>query len=518
MKFSKIYLIAACLMLCLLSCKKELLKQNTNPTTIEAGEYDPNLLLTTVQLMYTGCTDFGADNWYVEWGEIGGFIQHISSTNTAFYSGDKYLNNVGGFGVYFSEDYIAQVQPAVELYQLTLNNSKYANLHQMSRIMKALVFERLTDLYGDIPYFQAGLGYYNRIYTPVYDKQQDIYTDLLKEVSEATDSLSDSGDLPVGDVFYNVDPSTQIDRWKRFGNTLLLRMAMRLTKVDPSTAQKYVKKVQGLTMQSNDDNAIVQHQDGNSVTQNRDSWSIYGQDSTDLKLDSTYITFLQSKNDPRLPVIAWIYATDDRDPADQIGLPGGYIAGGKRPEFDITKDPNFPKPLGMQGYSRLSDIILNNDAPNLILTYAESEFLLADARKRWGIGNTDAETHYNNGVLAAITQLAAYGDDAVISDDDAQTYLDANPYNDADGLNQINTQFWASTIMNEYEAWCNWRRTGYPVLKPTDYPGNVTGGTIPRRLPYPPSQKVTNGTNYNTAIARLTGGDKLTSRMWWDIQ
>ena len=68
--------------------------------------------------------------------------------------------------------------------------------------------------------------------------------------------------------------------------------------------------------------------------------------------------------------------------------------------------------LGMQGYSRLSDIILNNDAPNLVLTYAESEFLLADAAKRWGIG--DAKTHYDNGVLAAITQLAAYGDDAVI--------------------------------------------------------------------------------------------------------
>ncbi len=134
--------------------------------------------------MYTGSTDFGAENWYVKWGEIGGFIQHVSSTNTSFYSGDKYLNNVGGFGVYFDHSYIYQVQPAVELYQLTLNKPQYRNLHQMARIMKALVFERITDLYGDVPYFQAGLGYYQRIYTPVYDKQQDIYTDLLKEVSQ----------------------------------------------------------------------------------------------------------------------------------------------------------------------------------------------------------------------------------------------------------------------------------------------------------------------------------------------
>ncbi len=308
----------------------------------------------------------------------------------------------------------------------------------------------------------------------------------------------------------------QIGQWKKFGNTLLLRMAMRLTKVDPATAQAWVKKVAGQTMQSNDDNAIVQHQDGNNVTQNRDAWSIYGQDSADLKLCSTYINFLKDNNDPRLPVVSWIFATEDRDPADQVGLPPGFIVGGTRPQFDITKQPGYPA-LGMEGYSRLSDIILNNDAPDLILTYAESEFLLADAAKRWGIGG-DAETHYNNGVLAAITQLAAYGDDATISDDDAQAYLDAHPYNDADGLNQINTQFWASTIMNEYEAWNNWRRTGYPVLTPTNYPGNVTGGTIPRRLEYPPSQKVNNGVNYNAAVARLKGGDQLTSRMWWDVQ
>src|ERR1700727_1954611 len=98
----------------------------------------------------------------------------------------------------------------------------------MARIMKALIFERLTDLYGDVPYSQAGLGYYSRIYTPVYDKQQDIYTDLLKEVSQATDSLSINGDRPTGDVFFSADSSQQIPKWKKFGYTLQLRMAMRL--------------------------------------------------------------------------------------------------------------------------------------------------------------------------------------------------------------------------------------------------------------------------------------------------
>ena len=515
---SSIYVVAvAFITLSLTSCEKELLKQNTNPTQITGDQYDPNLLLTTVQLNYTGSADFQGENWETEWGEIGGFIQHTSSTNTSFYPGDKYLNDNAGFGYYFDHSYIYQVQPVVELYELTLNKPQYANLHQMARIMKALVFERITDLYGDVPYSQAGLGYYQRIYTPVYDKQQDIYPDLLKEVSEATDSLNASADKPTGDVFYSSDASTQIDEWKRFGYTLQLRMAMRLTKVDPQTAQQYVTKVQGKTFQSNADNAIVEHQDGADITRNKDTWEINGQDSADLKLCSTYINFLKDSNDPRLPIISWIYATKDSKPQDQLGLPPGYIVGGTNAQFDITKHPELgynADSLGMQRYSRLSNIILTNDAPNFVVTYAESEFLLADAAKRWGIG--DAKTHYNNGVLAALSQLAAYGDDAVISEADAKAYLDAHPYNDADALNQINTQYWACEIMNEYEAWINWRRTGYPVLTPTDYTGNITNGTIPRRLEYPSSQKISNPDSYNEAVARMQGGDELTTRMWID--
>lgn len=498
------------------SCKKDFLKENTNPTQIGPDQYDPNLLLTTVQLNYVGSADFQGETWETEWGQLGGFIQHTASTNLSWYSGDKYINNNTGFGYYFDHAYIYQVQPVVELYQLTLNKPQYANLHQIARLMKALVFERITDLYGDVPYSQAGLGYYERIYTPAYDKQQDIYNDLLKEVSEATDSLDDNADKPTGDVFYANDPSTQIDQWKKFGNTLLLRMAMRLTNVDPSTAQDYVKKVAGKTFQSNADDAIVQHQAGNDLTRNKDTWEINGQDSADLKLCSTYINYLKDSNDPRLPIIAWIFATKDSKPQDQVGMPPGFIVGGTDTATDIRYTATWDSIAGLQKYSRLSKIILTNDAPNFVLTYAESEFLLADAIKRWGItGIGDDSTHYINGVTAAMTQLAAYGSDAVIKQSDVTAYLKAHPYNKADALNQINTQYWASEIMNEYEAWINWRRTGFPVLTPTKYPGNITNGTIPRRLEYPASQKISNPDNYNAALA-AQGPDELTTRMWID--
>ena len=132
------------------------------------------------------------------------------------------------------------------------------------------------------------------------------------------------------------------------------------------------------------------------------------------------------------------------NPADQIGLPNGYDAGNT--SHSIITYPDY-----------LGNTNLYSSPSPIILTYAESELLLADAAKRWAIG--DAATHYNNGVLAAITELSAYGDAGAISDNDAQAYLDAHPYVDANGLEMINTQFWAATFFNEYEACSNWRRT-----------------------------------------------------------
>jgi hypothetical protein len=530
MKFKTIYLIVTAVLIIIAagSCKKELTQANTNPDQITASTVNPNLLLTTVQLAYTGAPTEGGSVWATKWGAVGMFVQHTASTNSGFYYGDKYLNNIGAMGETFQDNYTISVQPVVELYQLTANKPQYRNLHQMARIMKAMIFEQLTDLYGDIPYFQAGLGYYERIYTPVYDKQQVIYTDLLKEVSQATDSLSESADKPSGDILYS-RAADQIAEWQMFGNSLLLRMAMRLTKVDPATAQKYVTLVAGKTMQSNNDNAIVQHVlSANSLTSNQDAAQILSQDSTDIRLSSTIISNMKKMNDPRLPVIAWIAygldqngnfpGTTDTQAADQMGLPPGYIIGGLNPAVNLDSVAKDSLPLeGLAGYSRISDNLLSISSPSLILTYAETEFLLADAAQRWGVGG-NAATHYNNGVLAAITQLSAYGSAATISSTDAQTYLSAHPYVAGTGLSQINMQYWLCSLMDEYETWANWRRSGdLPYLKPTDYPGNISGGKIPRRLTYPPSQKITNLANYNAEIAGLTGGDKVTTRVWWDL-
>jgi hypothetical protein len=538
MKISNIYLIAgAVLLLAFVSCKKALTNANINPSASTAGNYNPNFLLTEVQLNY--CGSQAGENWGCEWGGIGGFIQQTASLD-GYYPGDKYLQSLSGYGGYFDQQYVASVQPVVELYQLTKNKPQYYNLHQIARIMKALVFERITDLYGDVPYFQAGLGYYDRIYEPAFDTQQSIYADLLKEVSQAVDSLSQTADYPTGDLYYFPTGSSQITEWKKFGNSLLLRMAMRLTKVDPTTAQSYLARLTaaGATMTSNDDNAICAHTLQSTETFNRDAQTILGNDSSGLKLCKTFIDTMKNNKDPRLHIYAYLFRNNgnsDTTSKDQYGMPGGCILGGLNPKVNMEDvDPTFISRGGIQGYSTLNSNVLNISAPTLVLTYAQTQLLLADAAARWG-SLADAQTYYNAGVKAAITQVSVYGSGATPTDNDAQVYLNAHALNTANqqaALGQINYEYWVACYMDEYEAWCNWRRVdnnathqtlngivgeGYPTLYPTHYPGNITNSTIPRRLNYPPDQQIQDATAYKSAVARMGGQDLLTNRMWWDV-
>ncbi len=510
------------LLLLFASCKKDLLQTNTDPNSVSVDQFDPNNMLSATQLFYTGSSDNGIEVEETEIQGAGCFIQHWASTSGYFF-GDKYSFSPGGWGSFFDHTYTDAVKDVVDLYTTTTGKPQYNNLHQVSRIMKALVFQRITDVYGDVPYFQAGQAYHQSVYFPPYDKQQDIYTDLLKEVSEAVDSLDEDGDLPVGDMFY-ANRDDQIGEWKKFGNSLLLRIAMRLTKVDPETAKSYVEQVEGQTMESNDDNAIVYHGTNDPLTINRIYRGIGEDGDIQLsgQLSQTFIDHLKKNKDPRLPVFAYVYPEDyqpgdnpaggSSDTADQVGLPNGYNAGN-----GANGIQNYPGYLGnLNLYSRPSPILFNATAPTLVLTYAQSEFLLADAAARWNIG--DAEVHYHNAVVAAITELSAYGDDGAIDDDAAETYYSSHPYKATNGLSMINTQYWVETFFNEYEAWSNYRRTGYPALVPVSYPGSQSSGAIPRRMAYSTVDKQVNSANYNAAVASLEGGDKITSRVWWDVQ
>lgn len=167
-------------------------------------------------------------------------------------------------------------------------------------------------------------------------------------------------------------------------------------------------------------------------------------------------------------------------------------------------------------YSTTNPLMTQFSSPMFFQTYAEVEFLLAEASLR-GWNNGDAATHYENGVRAAMEYLTIYDESLAITGEQIDDYLAANPFVEAEGMRLIGEQYWVVTFLNDYESWANWRRTGFPVLTPVNYPGNITNGQIPRRLRYFEAEYGNNGDELNAALSRM-GPDEFTTRIWWDVE
>ncbi|WP_440133499.1 SusD/RagB family nutrient-binding outer membrane lipoprotein [Chitinophaga sancti] len=511
------------------SCNKNLESINNDPNHITSSSMDYNLLFTAVQA-HTAGTDYEA--WRNSMIYCSTMIQHLSSLQ-GYWNGDKYTYSGGYNSAYWDRQFPNAVTNVVE----TLNNWKgkttYANAYNITRIMKVVVFQRMTDLYGDVPYSEAGKGYSGGVTYPKYDKQQAIYMDMLNELNEAAKALdaNATNTLKNADVMYQGD----VTKWKKFAYSQMLRLAMRMTKVDPATAQTWVQTaVAGGLFTSNDDNGIIKHDAVTSTNSNGNGLTLVYNDPNASRVSQSFIDRMKNTNDPRLIYYATVctnpgiavgssgYDYGDTTWAKQLGMPNGYDQQGATTATDLHYAANYPgNKTDFTSYAINSYSVVNRytfarlDAPSFILTYAENQLLLAEAALRgWVSGN--AADYYNAGVTAAMNQLTQTGAGAGVSAAQIAAYLAANPFNAADGYNQINTQYYIATFMDEYEAWSNWRRSGYPVLQQVVYIGNVTNGTIPRRFTYPTSEATINATNYNDAISRYTDGDKMTSRMWWD--
>lgn len=516
----KLYILILGTLLAGSSCKKDFVKINTDPNQITEGQINFNYLFTNAELQTSGNTD---GNGYEDWRNnliySGCMIQHLSST-FSYWDGDKYLYSATYNSAYWDENYPNSIVNIVDVLHHVATDTAQTNFYQIGRIFKAFMFQRLTDMYGDCPYFQAGLGYISGITAPVYDKQQDIYQDLLHELQDAAAKLDPGKTNTIGsaDLLYDGDPLA----WKKLAASEIVRIAMRLSKVDPAMAQQWVQTaVQMGVMATNADNAILLHQNvtGTPVT-NGNGLILLGNDPNGYRLHETFVNFLQTAGDPRLPYLATVCANPGL-PADkgdtafvrQLGQPGGYDppnSGGPR---DLVKAPNWPG--NQDNYSIVNRYTFARlDAPTFFLTCAETQLLLAEAASRGWVSGAPA-IYYMTGVRAAMQQLtdqAGAGPSPTLID----AWLNTHPYDPALGLQQINEQYWVAGFMDENECFANWRRSGYPSLIPVNYPGNVTGGSIPRRFTYPPAEAANNTANYNTAVSRLSKGDKMTSRVWWD--
>jgi hypothetical protein len=507
---------------------EELHRLNINPQAV--NEIDLNYMFTAAQL---GTADGGsaAGNRYLNWrtniGYAGLWMQQIASSGTA-------LNSAGSV---YNENFEANNAPWEYLYGDPLKNiaeviqqsgpggydeGNKQNLRQAARILRAFNFHRLTDSYGNIPYFEALQGM-EGVFFPEYDTQAAIYTDLLRELEEASasfdPSIPDQG-FSRADLYYDGD----LNKWRRWGYSLMLRLAMRVSDVAPDLANEYVTKaVAGGVFINNEDNPFVPHSEGPNqwINQNGISRSFFpGDGGQQSYLAETFVNFLKgadpnttADDDPRLMILSggkgnwtpseWI--PYDTNPLTQRGMPSGHD-GAMLEAID-------PRPL-IEVYSRINVLLLNFESPYQLMNYAEVEFLQAEALER-GIGSGipgTAASHYEAGVRAAMQMYTRYHSSLVVTNAQVDNYLSIYPYGSKDPLEMIGEQMWASKFFNWWDAWNDWKRTGYPQLVPVIHPAGITGGQIPRRLRYPAQESASN-VNFQTGA---TLPDLLTGRVWWD--
>jgi len=525
-------IIAGLAILLLASCTQDYNQLNSNPNAVGANVFDPDYLLSTAEWGYANT---GTNQLLFE----AMWSQCLSSTYYYYSNGDKYAYG-GSYLTYVANPWDDDFTNAGDLYtmqQLCKGNAHYQNLSAIGEIMKICILQRLTDEFGDIPYSQA-LQAADGITDPAYDAQSSIYPAMLASLDSAIQQLSASAPTPTADVIY----SGNIAEWQKFGYTLMLRMAMRLVNIDASDAQKYAEEAAtGGTFTSNSDNAFISGDPATGFSNGTSNELLVSSDFETVKWTTPFIDSLRYNADPRLGVIGEIAQNGaannaneslagNTDSSAQLGMPNGYDQLGGT--TDISNAPGYPGPSPAVGsgdspaplgyYSRpTAAMYMNKSGPNFILTYAESELLLAEAAARgWSVSGT-AATHYANAVAAAMESLSTFG--GTVTPAQATTWATAHPLittSQSAELEQINTQYWleTGTTFNFIENWINWKRTGYPTLTPVNYPGNFTGGTIPRRIIYPQEETSTNEANYSAEVAKLTGGDAWTTKTWWDTQ
>jgi hypothetical protein len=345
-------------------------------------------------------------------------------------------------------------------------------------IMEVYTWYYLVTTFGNIPYTEA-LNINNTF--PKYDDQTAIYTDLLKRLDADIANLNTSGSsLGGADIVYGGN----VSKWKKFANSLKLKMGMTIADVDPAKAKTTVESaVQSGVFTSSADNASFQYLSASPNT--NPVWvDLVQSGRKDFVAASTIVNTMKGLTDPRLSS----YFTTD--------AAGGYSGGAPGASSSYS---TFSKP---------SVALTAPDYPALLLSYDEVEFFLAEAVERgFNVGLTAAE-HYNKAVTASILYWGG-------TTAQANAYL-AQPnvaYATAAGnyKQKIGIQKWIALYNRGWDEWIEVRRLDYPVLVAP----STAKSAFPARLTYPVNEQNVNTTNYSAASTAI-GGDKVTTKLFWD--
>jgi hypothetical protein len=513
MKSKIIYYFAAALLVLVIftsGCTKDFENINKDENRPGIAQAAPNMLLTNA---IESMTDRVHEIFLGE--EMGScWVQHQAKVQ--YPDEDRYIPRMGVINNTWTSFYASSGYDVQTLYNIAVER-KNDSYKAVALILKSYIVSVLTDEFGDVPYTEAFKGSAaSPILSPVYDTQESIYTALLANLAEANTLLNENSAAIEGDILYGND----LTKWKKFANSLTLRLLMRRSdRVVPTTTITAIVKdpVKYPIFESNADNAALEYlgsaPNNNPVNENRKT-------RDDHRVSQTIIDVMWTNNpmmDYRLPV----YANLPSAGGAWLGLPNGMTS---------TDAANF-KGNGLTKTSKLGDYFTAATAPGMLMSYAEVQFILAEAAQRNFITSSPktAEQYYTEGVKGSYYQYA----DAIVSTNiaaKAQTGIDVTwtvddylddylatygKWDAANALKQIYTEKWLAMFDQGLQAAFEWRRTNVPVLTPAIAGAN--GGKIPVRAYYPSDESGRNPTNLAAAIARQ-GADDLNTRVWWDTK
>ena len=470
-------------LVCLLfasGCTKDFEEINTNPNA--PNSVQPSLLLR--QVIY----DFGEQMSYE--GLVAGDLLSQHRTAIDFNLFDRHALKSPQLGGNPWPVFYVNLRDNEILLNQSQTVQTYAVYEGPSLIMKAYMAAGLTDLFGDVPYSEAFNGV-NGTVTPKYDKQQDIYLadgGILDNLDKGIAAINNYTDvLPLeGDILFNGN----LDGWVKFANSLKITALLRISgKVDVSSQLQAIYS-SGNYIKTNSENAIFNF---TNTDPNRFRLAkLRVGDFNNFVLSETMEDIMIPLNDNRIGTFFRPFQNST------TGEFNGLING-----IDASNTS-----IELANYS-LAGTIFREDTSTLdanFLTAWETYLNLAEAAQR-GLITANARELYETGVTLAFE----YWNTALPSD-----YLTGPAAFDASGTNpiqQIVTQKWIANIINGYEGWVEFRRTGFPMLKPVA--ASLNDGLIPIRMPYPAEEQALNADNYNEA-ATNTDGNSINFPVWWD--
>ena len=546
------------------SCSDEMMER-TNTDKTKVSELDPNAQLTTSLLQTYG--DFSLMDTYRNY--ITGFDQYFAGGwNVSNYAGSNFFEDDIARRIW-DRYYEVSIKNLVDAIH---NSADKANLNAALRIHRVYLLSVLTDIYGDIPASEAGLGYIEGISNPKYDTQEELYSWFFVELKACEQQLGTGTDHITGDV---TSLGGDVAKWKKYANSLRMRFAMRISDVDPTKAQQEFEKVladENGFIDSEADDAYIKYADSPytyydgandyDFRTNALGEILYGQDATSPTfVSSTLFYQMQKTYDPRMYRICRHYYNIKRsqvkpDKEQNIDLTDDvlqYLIGKGLGEEPCNPGAawysdwmNVPESKDLPTLNKLAEQdpntydnsdfraramrpALNIDfempsCPGILITSAEVKFLMAEAKiKGWNVPG-EAETLYEDGVRASMKLLNDhYLTSNKISDEEINEFIAANRLGD-NPKETINTQAWILHMMNPAEGWANMRRSDYPAILDRSRLGIFTQGftytdsnmSMPTRLRYPELEGQYNSVNYKAAIERMGGTDDWHKKLWWD--